>query len=83
MSKEAFAAIEAGLLDAIAHVKGEAGRGRESRHRISAMDVQVIRRKTGLSQERFCALFGISKRTFTKWEQGERHPTDLPGHSSR
>ncbi len=75
MTKNAFAAIEAGLLDAIEHARGAQGRGLESRHPLGAVDIQAIRRRTGLSQERFCALFGISKRTFTKWEQGERHPT--------
>lgn len=75
MTKSAFAAIEAGLLDAIEHARGVPGRGRESRHPIGAVDVQAIRQRTGLSQERFCALFGISKRTFTKWEHGDRRPT--------
>ncbi|HRY23550.1 MAG: helix-turn-helix domain-containing protein [Geminicoccaceae bacterium] len=75
MTKTAFAAIEAGLADAIAHARGEPDRGTESRYPIGAVDVQAIRRRTGLSQERFCALFGISRRTFVKWEQGERRPT--------
>lgn len=75
MTKKAFTAIEAGLLDAIAHARGESGRGVASHYSPGAIDVQAIRRRTGLSQERFCALFGISKRTFTKWEQGERRPS--------
>lgn len=75
MTRQAFAAIEAGLLDAIAHARGEAGRGVETRYPLGPIDVQAVRRKTGLSQEQFCALFGISKRTFSKWEQGERRPS--------
>jgi putative transcriptional regulator len=75
MTQKAFAAIEAGLRDAIAHGRGEPGRGVEGRYPLGVIDVQAVRRKTGLSQERFCALFGISKRTFTKWEQGERRPS--------
>lgn len=75
MTKGAFSAIEAGLLDAIEHARGIRGRGVESRLAMGAVDIQAIRRRTGLSQERFCALFGISRRTFTKWEQGERRPT--------
>ena len=75
MTKRTYAAIEAGLLDAIEHARGAQGRGLESSHPVGAVDIQAIRRRTGLSQERFCALFGISKRTFTKWEQGERRPT--------
>ncbi|MDA0791143.1 MAG: NadS family protein [Proteobacteria bacterium] len=34
-----------------------------------------IREQTGLSQVRFAALIGVSKRTLENWEQGRRHPT--------
>lgn len=40
----------------------------------SALDVKDIRAKTGLSQERFASLMGISLRTYQNWEQGHRRP---------
>lgn len=39
-----------------------------------AVDVAAIRAKTGLSQERFAALFRISLHTLRNWEQGRRAP---------
>jgi putative transcriptional regulator len=38
-------------------------------------EVKDIREKTGLSQNRFATLIGVSKRTLENWEQGRRHPT--------
>jgi putative transcriptional regulator len=38
-------------------------------------EVKEIREKTGLSQNRFATLIGVSKRTLENWEQGRRHPT--------
>ena len=35
----------------------------------------AIRRKTGLSQARFCATFGVSRRMLVEWEQGRRRPS--------
>lgn len=37
--------------------------------------VASIRGKTGLSQERFAALLGVSIRTLQDWEQGRRAPS--------
>ena len=37
-------------------------------------DVQSIRKKYGLSQEKFAALLGISISTLRNWEQGRRKP---------
>lgn len=33
------------------------------------------RLKTGLTQEKFAALLGVSKRTLEQWEQGRRKPS--------
>ena len=33
------------------------------------------RLSSGLTQERFAALLGISKRTLEQWEQGRREPS--------
>ena len=38
-------------------------------------EIKLIRAKTGLSQNRFAMLIGVSKRTLENWEQGRRHPT--------
>lgn len=56
----------------IAHAKGD-----ESKaviHRITPLDVKAIREKTGMSQERFSAAFGIPIGTLRHWEQGLRTP---------
>ena len=71
MSK-AFEEIGAGLDDAIGHA-----RGRKSLvivHEPETIDVKAIREKTGMSQQGFCATFGISLGTLRHWEQGLRSP---------
>ncbi len=35
----------------------------------------MVREKTGLSQNQFATLIGVSKRTLENWEQGRRQPT--------
>jgi putative transcriptional regulator len=42
---------------------------------INLPDVGETRKKTGLSQERFAALLGVSVRTRQDWEQGRRAPS--------
>ena len=37
-------------------------------------NVQLIRKKYGLSQEKFAILLGISVSTLRNWEQGRRNP---------
>ena len=71
MSK-AFTEISAGLNDALAHAKGEEKKTIE--HRPEPINVKAIREKTGMSQQRFCATFGISLGTLRHWEQGLRTP---------
>ncbi len=41
---------------------------------MTALDVAEIRRKTGLSQDRFAKAFQISPHTLRNWEQGRRVP---------
>lgn len=38
-------------------------------------EVKSIRAKTGLSQNGFANVLGVSKRTLENWEQGRRSPT--------
>lgn len=71
MSK-AFKEISAGLDDAIAHAKGR--KGAVIVHEPESIDVKAIRKKTGMSQQKFCTAFGISLGTLRHWEQGLRSP---------
>ena len=71
MSK-AFDEIAAGLSEAIRHAKGEKTGVVE--HSPEPIDVKAIRKKAGMSQQKFCATFGISLGTLCHWEQGLRSP---------
>ena len=71
MSK-AFTEISEGLKDAANHAKGENSGVLE--HPPQTLDVKAIREKTGMSQQSFCATFGISLGTLRHWEQGLRAP---------
>jgi len=71
MSK-AFEEISAGLNDAIVHSKGR--KNAVIVHEPETIDVKAIRKKTGMSQQRFCSTFGISLGTLRHWEQGLRSP---------
>jgi len=69
---KAFEEISAGLDDAIKHARGK--KSKVIIHEPETIDVKAIRRKTGLSQQGFCAAFGISLGTLRHWEQGLRLP---------
>jgi putative transcriptional regulator len=71
MSK-AFEEISAGLEDAIDHAKGR--KSKVVVHQPEPIDVKAIREKAGMSQQKFCATFGISLGTLRHWEQGLRSP---------
>ncbi len=71
MSK-AFEEINAGLDDAIKHAKDK--KSKVVVHKPETINVRAIRKKTGMSQQRFCATFGISLGTLRHWEQGLRAP---------
>jgi len=72
MMSKAFEEISAGLDDAIKHARGQSSK--IVLHKPEAIDVRAIRQKTGMSQQRFCATFGISLGTLRHWEQGLRIP---------
>ena len=64
--------IHAGLLEAIEHASGkEAG---VVVHKPRPVDVKAIRKKIGMSQKQFSAVFGLSVGTLRHWEQGDRNP---------
>jgi putative transcriptional regulator len=69
---KAFTEISAGLTDAIEHAKGNATKVVE--HKPEKIDVKAIRENTGMTQQKFCAAFGISLGTLRHWEQGLRAP---------
>jgi len=69
---KAYTEISTGLEDAISHAKGKISRLKV--HRPEPIDVKAIRKKTGMSQQQFCATFGISLGTLRHWEQGLRSP---------
>lgn len=69
---KAFTEISVGLKDAAAHAKDDKSGVVE--HTFDALNVKEIRQKTGMSQQRFCATFGISLGTLRHWEQGLRTP---------
>ena len=43
--------------------------------KVKLLPVAEARAKTGLSQQDFARLLGVSPRTLQDWEQGRRHPT--------
>ena len=56
---------------------GQIIRGERKASRVFHFDqlnIQSIRKKYGLSQEKFAALLGISVSTLRNWEQGRRRP---------
>ena len=59
------------VLGGIREIKAGGGK----RYSINLSQVAGTRLKTGLSQARFAALLGVSKRTLQQWEQGRRKPT--------
>jgi len=69
---KAFTEISEGLTDAIEHAKGNSTNVVE--HKPEAIDVKSIRENTGMTQQKFCAAFGISLGTLRHWEQGLRSP---------
>lgn len=42
---------------------------------VDAVHVKEIRKKTGLTQEKFCRLIDVNLGTLRNWEQGRRDPT--------
>ncbi|MCB1777579.1 MAG: helix-turn-helix domain-containing protein [Candidatus Competibacteraceae bacterium] len=69
---QAFIEIKEGLEAAIAHAKGESTNAIE--YKPEKIDVKAIRENTGMSQQKFSSVFGISVGTLRHWEQGLRTP---------
>ncbi len=60
------------LLDAVGEIQAGGGRRYVVEPKTAAARARV---KTGLSQARFAALLGVSRRTLEQWEQGRREPS--------
>jgi len=68
----AFEEIQEGLQAAIEHAKG--ANSKVIIHRPHTVDVKGLRTKMGITQQQFCAMFGIALGTLRHWEQGDREP---------
>lgn len=44
-------------------------------HKVSVSAITEARTRSGLSQQRFADLLGVSTRTVQEWEQGRRQPS--------
>jgi len=71
MSK-AFEEIRDGLQAAIEHAKGN--NNNVVLHKPHSVDVKTLRAKMEMTQQEFCAMFGIALGTLRHWEQGDREP---------
>lgn len=73
MNNEMFSELLESVKQADRIISGQDNPGRV----FSYPDVEVrsIRAKTGLSQNQFASVIGVSKRTLENWEQGRRQPT--------
>lgn len=67
-----FKSIKQGLDEAIEHEKGD--RDDVLVYIPEPVDVKAVREKTGMTQEKFAACFGISPATLRHWERGDRNP---------
>ena len=68
----AFEDIRKGMEEALEFAKGNA-KGAVV-HKPHPVDVRKLRRKLGMTQERFAATFGIGLGTLRHWERGDRKP---------
>ena len=64
--------LAAELLQAVRQMKA----GKPARvHHVKVPEIVEARTRTGLSQQQFAAILGVSPRTLEGWEQGRRKPT--------
>lgn len=60
------------LLDGVAEMKANSF---ARKTQVPVSNIVVIRNKTGLTQQRFAKLLGVSVRTLQAWESGARKPS--------
>ena len=73
MNEEMFNELLASVEEVDAIIAGDKKPSRE--FHFDEPQVKAIREKTGLTQNRFALMIGVSKRTLENWEQGRRQPT--------
>lgn len=73
MRKEDFDGVLQGLREARAHARGEDVPGLKV-HLPENLDVAAIRKRTGLSQDRFAHTIAVPVGTLRNWEQKRRQP---------
>ena len=71
---EIFGEIVTGLSEATRYAKGEADESLYKAHIPDEIDVVAVRKKTGLSQEKFAKTYGFSPATIRDYEQKRRTP---------
>ncbi len=60
---------------ALAFARGEAPDTGYRVHIPTDIDARAIRKKLGMTQEKFAAMFGVSVAVLRDWEQGRRVPS--------
>jgi putative transcriptional regulator len=68
----AFEEIQEGLQAAIGRAKGI--NSEVILHKPHSVNVKKLRAKMDMTQQQFCAMFGIALGTLRHWEQGDRSP---------
>lgn len=64
-----------GARQALAFAQGRAAASQYRVHLPDDINVRVIRKQIGMTQDEFARHFGVSKRIVQDWEQGRRVPT--------
>lgn len=72
MDKQLFKRLQESMEQMNEIVSGERTPSRE--FVVSAIQVKEIRKKTGLTQAKFCDLIDVNLGTLRNWEQGRREP---------
>lgn len=73
MDKKLFEQLVESMTQMNEVIDGERAPSRE--FLVDAVHVKEIRKKTGLTQAKFCHLIDVSIGTLRNWEQGRREPT--------
>lgn len=73
MDKELFERLVESMTQMNEVISGERVPSRE--FVVDAIHVKEIRKKTGLTQAKFCYLIDVNLGTLRNWEQGRREPT--------
>lgn len=74
MGSKAFNKIMAGLVDALAHAKGDTSRAQVHKVQVKDVDVAKVRESMNLTQEEFATVFHVKSGTVRNWEQRVRKP---------